>query len=143
MTSMTWLGVHVVGERPRGWVAAGVIAGGAGALGLPSAAVQQARGIEPLALLVGLAIAVGLGILTRARPSTDLVAIFAGMLWLVAAVGILWVLDAIDARIVIQGMGQSAPMAARVVADTIVFALSAVAGIVSLAIARLVAGRRA
>ena len=34
-------------------------------------------------------------------------------------------------------------MAARVVADTIVFALSAVAGIVSLAIARLVAGRRA
>ena len=142
MTTMTWLRAEVIGERPQGWLAAGVIAGGAGALGLPVAAVQQARDIEPLALLVALAIAVGLGIWTRARPSTDLVAIFAGMLWLLAAVGILWVLHAIDAQIVTRGIGQSAPTAARVVSDSIMFALSAVAGIISLAIARLVAARR-
>lgn len=143
MTSMTWLRVQVIGERRQGWLAAAVIAGGAGALGLPLGAVQQARDIAPLALLVALAIAVGLGIWTRARPSTDLVAIFAGMLWLLVAVGILWVLHAIDGQIVTRGISQSTPMAARVVADTIMFALSAVAGIISLAIARLVAARRA
>jgi hypothetical protein len=94
----------------------------------------------PVLLIATVGAVILLVLVARRRHRPDLVAILAALVWVLAVSAAFGVLFALDHEIV-DGGSQIAPLRTQLAWAAVVALIGAVLGIVSLAFARLVAGR--